>query len=130
MESVIILAPTDYVATLRSRIPVHYRVTDGADHAIVIEDGSKRIYVWESERIANDYDPAELLKMTRGMESPHFYSVDFHDVEFCRELLLAIANDPKLFVDSNHGVALPGTEFADLLRSKPDWDWRFDRPRV
>ena len=129
MESVIIVAPTGYETKLRSRIPAHYRATDGAGNTIVIEEGTKRIYVWESERIADDYDPVELFTMTGRMENLRFYSVDFHDIEFCRDLLVAIADDPNLFVDNNHGVALPGAEFTRLLRSRPDWDWRFEKPQ-
>ena len=58
---------------------------------------------------------------------PVFYGVDFSDIILCRRVLLAIADDPRLLIDNDHGVVLTGTDFVHVLRSRPEWDWRRDR---
>jgi len=124
METVIVVAPQGYEKTLRSRIPDRYRVTDGSRGTTVIEDGAKRIYLWESSRVVDEFAPEERAIATQGIQSPDFYLIDFHDIGFCRDLLLAIADDPAIIVDNNQGTILPGSEFARLLRERPNWDWR------
>jgi hypothetical protein len=129
MDSVIVIAPTAYDETLRSRIPDRYRVYPGAAGAIVIEEGPKRIYIWENKHIANEFDPSKLGAAVGAIQNPTFYSIDFHDFGFCRDLLLEIADDPQIVVDNHYGTSRTGSEFARLLRQRPNWDWRFTDSR-
>lgn len=124
MDTVIVIAPSGYDKTLSSRVPDRYQVQPGSAGAIVIQDGAKRIYLWENKHVANEFDPGVLAAVTQAIPNPTFYSVDYHDVGFCRDLLLEIADDPNIFVHNNYGTMAAGSEFARLLRDKPDWDWR------
>ena len=128
MESIIIAAPYSYDVTLRSRIPGKYVVREGDAGTTVIEDGNTRIYVSQNESIRSDLEDRQLATVIGTIPSPVFYSIDFSDVAFCRDILLAIADDPDILVDNDHGVMLPGSEFVRVLRSQHDWDWRRDRP--
>jgi hypothetical protein len=56
-----------------------------------------------------------------------FWLLDFSDLKFCKDLLLCIANDPKIVVDNDHGIRLRGDDFVALLRSRPTWDCRVER---
>ena len=126
MEAVIIVAPRNYGSVLQSRIPKCYDVTRRADGSIIVDDGSTRIYVIQHDSIPHDFDANELKAVQAVVEDPQFFAVEFSDIEFCRKFLVVIADDSRLIVDNDHGVLLRGSEFAQVLRSRSDWDWRVE----
>jgi hypothetical protein len=93
----------------------------------VIEDGGTRVYVSRNDSVADDLEPEARARIAAATPSPVFYTVDFNDLDLCRRVLLAIADDPRLLIDNDHGVLLSGADFVRVLRSQPDWDWRQDR---
>lgn len=128
MESVIIAAPFAYDAELRLRLEQVGPVTIGAAGALVVDDGSSRVYVARNDAVHDEFEPERLALVTSTIPHPIFYSIDFSDIALCRKVLEVIADDPKLLVDNDHGVLLPGSEFVRVLRSQRDWDWRASAP--
>ena len=93
-------------------------------------DGTSRVYVRRDDAIRDDFEPEELERILSLFPYPVFYTVDFSDIAFCKRVLEAIANDPQLVVDNDHGVVLPGPEFVRLLQSRRDWDWRVSSQKL
>jgi len=124
MNTVIIAATSEYEAQLRARLEQVGPVVTGADGVLVLDDGTSRLYVVRNEAVRDDFDPEHLGRIVSLLPDPIFYSVDFSDIALCRRVLEVIANDPKLVVDNDHGVILPGSDFVQLLQSQHDWDWR------
>lgn len=127
MESLIIVAPCAYDAELKARLSRIWRVTETTSGGSSIEDGGVRVYVSRNDSVAEDLEPEVRARIAAATASPAFYTVDFSDLQLCRRVLLAIADDPQLLIDNDHGVLLSGADFVRVLRSQPDWDWRQDR---
>jgi hypothetical protein len=126
MDSVIIVAPYRYDAELKERLSACRNVTEGADGTLVVGDGRTSVYLSRNGSVRQELEPERLQRITATIQEPIFYTVDFSDIGLCREVLLLLVNDPKLLVDNDHGVMLPGPEFVRVLRSQQDWDWRQD----
>ena len=124
MESVIIVTPYNFDEIFKARIPRKYNVEKGALGNLVISDGWTRLWLSQDESILNTLDDAGLEKVINMFRDPIFYTLDFSDIKFCREVLLAIVDDPAILVDNDHGVMMSGPEFVHFLCGKPDWDWR------
>ncbi len=128
MESILIIVPAGYETKLKSRIPSKYRISEGASGTTVIDDGATRIYLLQEHSAQADLEDSQHDTVRSKVADPVFYSLEFSDITFCRDVLMAIADDPEVLVDNDHGVLLPGCEFVRVLRSQADWDWRRDRP--
>jgi len=127
MESVIIVAPCAYDAELKGRLARSWTVGETATGGSVIEDGCARVYLSRNDAVGEDLEPEARARIVAATPDPVFYTVDFSDLNLCRRVLLAIADDPRLLIDNDHGVLLSGVDFVRVLRSQPDWDWRKDR---
>lgn len=128
MESVIIAAPFAYDMELRARLEQVGPVTMSAGGALVLDDGSSRVYVARDDAVQDELEPERLELVTSTIPRPIFYTIDFSDIILCRKVLEVIADDPKILVDNDHGVLLPGPEFVRVLRRQRDWDWRANAP--
>jgi hypothetical protein len=127
MESVIIVTPAPYEAEFKARLERSWHVAPTAYGGWVIEDGGTRVYVNRND-CYEDFEPEDRARTTAAIPDPIFYAVDFRDIALIRRVLLAIADDPRVLVDNDHGVLLPGPEFIRLMQSRPEWDWRRDVP--
>lgn len=127
MESLIVIAPRALELDMKARIPPHFRVSRGIDGTHVIEGGSSRLYLVHDDSIAQDFAPAELREIESMIVSPTFYALDFSEIDFCRQIVCAIANDPRVLIDNDHGTRLAGDAFVRRWSREPDWDWRFER---
>jgi len=128
MESVIIATPCPYEAEFKARLERTWQVAPMGYGGWVIEDGGRRVYVSRNDTVLPCYGPEERARIAAAIAEPIFYSVDFRDIALIRRVLLAIADDPRVLVDNDHGVLLPGPEFIHLMQSRPEWDWRQDVP--
>jgi len=128
MESVLIVTPFAYDAEFKLRLEQLGPVTTGAEGVLFVEDGRSRVYLCRNDWARDELEPDQLERVRSTFAAPIFYSVDFSDIALCRNVLEAIANDPELLIDNDHGVVLIGPEFLRLLRDRPDWDWRLDDP--
>ncbi len=127
MDSVIIVTPRSLeLEQLRRTIAAVYRVDNASNGRLVIESDGRRAYLGADERIADEMSPEEISHIQRRISEATFYTLDFSDIGFCRELLIAIADRDDVLIDNDHGAVLPGSEFVRVLRSQGDWDWRRD----
>lgn len=127
MESVIIIAPREYRAELESRLRAEFTLAAGSAGALVIDNSTSRIYIRRDDLVRGELETLQLERILVVIPQPVFYAVDFSDIALCRRVLLLIADDPLLLIDNDHGGLLPGPEFVDLIRSRPEWDWRGER---
>lgn len=116
MGSVIIAAPFEYDLEFKARLQ-EIGPAKAAGGGIVIEHGNSRVYVYRNDAVRDEFEPEELSRITSTMPRPVFYSVDFSDLALCRRVLEAIADDPRLLVDNDHGVLLDGSALIGLLRT-------------
>jgi len=128
METVIIATPHVYDAEFKQRLVGLGTVTTNEDGMIIFDDGQTRVYVLRNDAVRDELEPERLERITSAIAHPVFYAIDFSDIASCRVVLAAIADDPNVQVDNDHGVLLPGSEFVTMLRSQRDWDWRQDEP--
>jgi len=126
MESVILVAPCVYIAKFKSRIHAKFHVDEGGAGGMVIDDGKTTIYILQDDSIRDDL-AQEQIDLVSTMQDPIFYAPDFVDIDFCREVLTMIADDPAILVDNDHGIMMVGSEFVRMIKSQLDWDWRRDR---
>jgi hypothetical protein len=126
MESVIIVTPGEYDARFRARIPAKYGMSVREGGVLIVEDGRTRIYIAKNDSVRGELGAAQLEVVAAATEAPTFYAVDFTDLAFCRDILMAVADDPDVLVDNDHGVLLAGSDFVRVLRSQGSWDWRRD----
>jgi hypothetical protein len=127
MDSVIIVAPCAYDARFKERLARGWKVAATASGGSVIEDGGARVYLSRDDAVASDLEPDARARIAAAILQPVFYTVDLSDLNLCRRVLLVIADDPRLLIDNDHRVLLPGADFVRVLRRQPDWDWRQDR---
>lgn len=123
MESVTIAAPFEYELELNARLQ-EIGPAKAVAGGLVIEDGNSRVYVCRNDAVRDELEPEQLDRILSTIPRPVFYTVDFSDLALCRRVLEAIADDPGLLVDNDHGVLLDGATFIGLLRARPAWDWR------
>jgi hypothetical protein len=129
MESLILITPAAYSQReLVDRVSFSVEQEQAADGGTVFRRGGRRIYLRAAPEVATEL-PGEVLAELRDQGWPlMFWLLDFSDLQFCKDLVLSIANDPKIVVDNDHGIRLRGDDFVALLRSRPAWDWRVERP--
>ena len=127
MDSVIVVAPDGYDVSIQLRLRQRWALAPSAEGTWVIEDGTSRVYVTRDNAVRDDLELEDQQAILDAVADPTFYTVDFSDIALCRQVLLCIADDSRLVVDNDHGVRLSGSDFARVLRSQPDWDWRLDR---
>ena len=94
------------------------------DVSWALERGEERAYVGRDAQIVDELEAEELAHVLASVAAPIFYAVDFERVETCREILLAVADDPGVWIDTSHGLSERGSDFAARLRADASWDWR------
>ncbi|MFO0588691.1 MAG: hypothetical protein U0441_14170 [Polyangiaceae bacterium] len=124
MESVLLVAPREYGDAFKARLEGLKDLSVSGATAFVVTDARSRVYVSHNEYVSQELEPEELERFKTMFGNPVFYTVDFSDIHLCRRVLFALADDPALWVDNDHGTLLSGPDFLDLLRRRPDWDWR------
>ncbi len=101
---------------LRLKCGCHFGSDFTSADRLVVQSGNK--YVAFNEGV-NDYEDWELEKLP--ISNPRFYWVKFRPLDFLKEVLPFLVNDPRIWVDNNYGHILPGPEVVNRLRQEPDW---------
>jgi hypothetical protein len=127
LESVIVIAPREHSGELARRLVARWTQSSTGTERWVVDDGQARIYISRNDFVGRELEPERLARIIRTIPDPVFYTVDFSDLQLCRDVLAAIADDPALLVDNDHGVILSGAAFVDMLRTRREWDWRRER---
>jgi len=133
MESVGIICEREQAGEIWARIPpdlVHNRVDD---RYWVLEDASSNCYLLldDTEEVLVGYEGEDELKhfIRARVTDPVIFSLAYRDIEFCKRLLILLADDPRMIVDNDFGLTVPGDEMARRIRESPGWDWR-DRSEI
>jgi hypothetical protein len=128
MESVGIICERTQAAEVWARVPpklVHNRVDD---RCWVLEESGSACYLNlddSEEAFIGFAGQNELMDFIRArVADPVMFSLAYRDVEFCKRLLLLLADDPRMIVDNDFDLTVPGDEMARRIRSNPGWDWR------
>src|SRR5690349_1762493 len=83
MNAVIIAAPFEYDAQLKTRLEQIGPVIAGADGVLVLDDGTSRVYVGRDDTMRDEFDPDRLRRIAALIPRQVFYSVDFSDIALC-----------------------------------------------
>jgi hypothetical protein len=129
MVSVGVLCERVHQAEFEGRIPpelVHNKVGDGY---WVLEESGSYCYLDrdDGEDVLLGYEAATKELILSRLADPVDFDLAYRDIEFCKRLLLRLADDPRTVVDDGFGLVLPGDEFARRIRENPGWDWRVQR---
>lgn len=125
MNTVIIITePGDGLGGLRRLIPDTCSVQDAGFGRLLIQDVGRRAFLGPCPEVWEVMDPRERDLVLQTVVEPTFFGIDYSDLEFCKDLLMAVADRDDVVVDNDHGVIAKGAEFARMLRSRPGWDWR------
>ena len=91
-----------------------------------IADGDARVYLDVDDGLLERYEPEVRRSIERAMPSARCYVVEYgpDDLDFLKQVLVQFVNDPRVFVDTQTGVILPGPGFVQKLKDDFDWDWR------
>ncbi len=127
MQSVVLIAPRGYgVSGFTARIPAQYSIEIQSPDRVLLRRGTSYVAINRESRLENDFDPEELATVRQQITDPEFFTFEFSDYNLVHALLLIIGEDERIMIDNDHGVRLPGPQFVELLRQRPDWDWRRD----
>jgi hypothetical protein len=128
MESVLIIAPAHYeLDTFRARLPRRVRVEEAAYESLAITDGQTRAYLRIDLTVEQGLEPDEATAIRESISKPRFFVLDYSDIELCKALLRAIADDDAVRIDNDHGRRCRGPEFLWEIRRHPEWDWRISK---
>jgi hypothetical protein len=97
-----------------------------SDGGWVKEDSRGRLYVSLDQWTEGELGMERLTWIREKIADPIFYGLDFSDMRLCREIIQAIADDPRILVDNDHGTIVSGSEFVRRVRHMPEWDWRME----
>ena len=91
-----------------------------------ISDGDRRLYLDVDDGLLDRYEKEVRRSIERAMPSARCYVVEYEpdDLDFLKQVLVQFVNDPRVFVDTQSGLILPGTDFVQRLKDDFDWDWR------
>jgi hypothetical protein len=128
MESVIIICERVQAPEVWARVPpklIHNRVDD---RSWVLEDADSTCYLDmdDTELALIGYEGEDDLRdfIHARVADPVSFGLAYRDIEFCKRLLLRLADDPRMIVDNDFGVTVTGDEMARRIRQNPRWDWR------
>jgi hypothetical protein len=127
VESLVIIAPQDYGTQLKAYLGAKWEFSESDCGVCAVQDGNSRVYLARNDSVWDELEPEDHELILAVIPEPVFYTLDFNDLSFCRRVLPCLIDDPKLLVDNDHGVRLPGPEFARILREKPSWNWVYGK---
>jgi hypothetical protein len=124
MDSVILVVESDRADGLLARLPDDVRVSPAAAGSLAICRDPHCVFWHDGGADLEDFDDAAQAALLEVMKQPRVICIDFSDIRFCREIVVAVADAEWVLVDNDHGLFCTGREFADLVRTHPGWDWR------
>lgn len=71
------------------------------------------------EYIENGVQPTDL-------PDARYYSIQFNDYNILNKLLIDLADDPSVWIDTCDELIIRGSEYVERIRSEPTWDWRLE----
>ncbi len=114
-QSVILIADRSIsFDEIQSKFAPDFQTGFASPERFVVESEDDYLAFDADDSIVNDYEAAELEGIP--ISNPTFYSLKFTDFVFLKKLLPFFADDPRIWVDDDHGHILPGPEFVKRMR--------------
>lgn len=130
MESVLIVAKSVFGSVVTSVIGQIGDVSSDAEGVIAVESGGSRLFFCRNDSVWGELEDERIAQFRRLLTDPVIFTIDYHDIKFCKKFLALVANRSDVVVDNDFGTVLPGSSFVELLASRPEWDWRLDPPNA
>jgi hypothetical protein len=125
METIIIVAPVDVmIDKFINIVPDSYKKEKQSDSSYLISSETSHCWIEYDEEIESFYDEDEMKIVKMYIQNPKYFTCEFSDIDFGKEMLSIIIFDDKLVIDNDHGDIMTGGDFKRKLRDEPDWDWR------
>ncbi len=125
MNSLIFIAPQGYsIAQFTERARQRWAIREESEDHCIIEDGVRHTILSRDSGVRNEYDDEELATVLAVMPRPEFFTFEFNDFDYGKEVAAELVDDRAIMVDDDHGKIMGGAEFSNTLRETPDWDWR------
>ena len=115
MNSIVIVAPFSYEDEFRKKLSIFHETRE-AQGQFVISSGNSRAYLQQNTSTEDESEPEQVALYRSAMPTPIYYILEYNDRHLACEVILAIADDPRLVVDNDHGTILQGAEFVHQIR--------------
>ena len=125
METIFIATTADVtIEQLINMIPESFKKEKQPDGRFFISSDTHHCWIEHDEEIESDYDEDEMFFVRKHIPKPIFFTCEFTEIDFGKEILSYIIFDERFVIDNDYGELLTGGEFLNKLRDEPDWDWR------
>lgn len=105
--------------TFRSALRGRFEVQTVDLEGIAIRDGEKYAWLYALGDLREEYEEGELDVV--GIDRMHFFDLPYRSIAFLKRVLRAIADDPRVWVDLDNGMAVAGPELVARLQQEPEW---------
>jgi hypothetical protein len=118
-QSIILIAQRSVtLEALKSKFEPYFDTDYTSPDRFVVDSGKDYLFVMQSDTIRRDYEACELENIP--ISNPTFFSVGFRNVRFLNQALPLFVDDCRIWVDTDSGEILPGTEFVSRLKTEFD----------
>lgn len=95
-----------------------------SEERCIVEEGAAHAYLERDPFIPDELEPDVLARISHEIPNPHFFTLDFTDLDLCKAIVVAIADRDDVLVCDDHGNIRRGSKFVEQIRMSPSWDWR------
>ena len=125
METIIIATTKDVtIEQFIITIPDSFKKEKQPDGRFFVSSDTHHCWIGYDDEIEFDYDEDEMIIVRKHIPNPIFFTCEFTEIEFGKEILSYIIFDERFVIDNDYGELLTGDEFIKKLKEEPDWDWR------
>lgn len=128
---ILITTPDVTFEDLRERLGGPFGLFDLAPDRFGIVDGPFSGWLSDDTAVQRQgtlhYPPEDFAPT--GILEPSFFTLQYAGsapsaayLAFLRRTLPLLANDPRVWIDNDYGLLLPGSEVVTCLLQHPDWD--------
>jgi hypothetical protein len=123
MDIILMVADSITLNDVVSPLQPNWVVRDLSAHYCIVEDKASNHLIFNREEdMLQHYEREEIENVSRAIGDFVFFSAEFSDLEFGKEILARCVDDEKIWVDDDHGGIRSGIDFARLCHD-PDFDW-------
>jgi hypothetical protein len=118
----LITDPSVTLETFRAALHGTFELEPTLPNGLAVTDGEEVLWLdalGGGCKQYKEYDPGELDNV--GLDRMVFFDLRYHSIAFLKRILLAIADDRRIWVDNDDGMIVPGPELVARLQREPDW---------
>ncbi|MDI7491606.1 hypothetical protein QLY92_05790 [Cronobacter dublinensis] len=122
MRNIMIITSGDLL--FRSFRDLKYKVIEGESNVWIENDQGDFIELVRNDQLLDYYDDDEIKKI-RGLIDGEliFYMVNFKNINFLKKILAEVAGKDNVVIDNDFDLIIRGSDFVEICKKKPDWDW-------